>query len=204
MNFPQQHIKAVIFDLDGTLVRSPLDLKRARIELGLGKIDKPLLEAISSMPVPKQQEAIRLLMAYEACACKESVPAWRARQTIDTIRCLGMKVAILTRNQRRTTRIMVSMHQLHVDAVVTRDDGPVKPHPYGIRQICRWFRIAPHQAVMVGDHDLDLLTAQRAGARSVLLADPRRSAGSCTQVVSELPHLVELIQQPEKTWPCVV
>lgn len=203
MNFPQQHIKAVIFDLDGTLVRSPLDLKRARIELGLDKIDKPLLEAVRSLPIPEQQEAIRLLTVYEVRACKQSVPAWRARQTIDAIRCLGIKVAILTRNQRRTTRTMVRIHQLDVDAVVTRDDGPVKPHPYGIRQICRWFRINPCQAIMVGDHDLDLLTAQRAGARSVLLADPRGSAGSKALVVSELPHLVELIQQAEKTWPCV-
>jgi len=187
-------VRAVVFDLDGTLIHSPLDLDRIRRQLGLAGLDLPLLESIKTLRGPDRYEAIRLLHEHERHASRESAPAWRARQTIEALRNRGMKVAVLTRNRRATTIAVARMHALEVDCVFGRDDGSVKPDPHGLWRILELFDVQPGQTLMVGDHLMDLTTAGRAGAIPVLLrhrtSNPRW-ADHAALVIDELPELLD-------------
>jgi phosphoglycolate phosphatase len=42
-----------------------------------------------------------------------------------------------------------------------------KPDPLGLETLLREAEVAPHEALMIGDSDVDILTAQNVGAYSV-------------------------------------
>ncbi|MDH7598985.1 MAG: HAD family hydrolase [Sedimentisphaerales bacterium] len=192
-----QTIKAVIFDLDGTLVQSPLDLGLIRRQLSLASNGLPLLESIQALPTPEKDQATRILLEHERWACRESILNWRAAETVLGLRKAGLKVAVLTRNCKASVMTVVRLHGLTVDLIIGREDGPIKPDPYGLLRICQEFGIGPAEAMMVGDHAIDMATARNAGVIPVLMSNHRSADGLACRadvVVGELPELLDLVR----------
>ena len=71
----------------------------------------------------------------------------------------------MTRNSRRQTLPLLARLGLEFDAVLTRDDGPVKPDPAAIWEICRRWRTHAERVVVLGDYRFDLEMGRRAGAK---------------------------------------
>lgn len=168
-------IRAVIFDLDGTITEPYLDFDAIRKEMGLGEDSSPVLEAMQKMSVSERQQAESILHRYEQLAVEESKLNPGARVTLDTLRSLSIPVGILTRNIRANALAVAAKHGLEFDEIVDRLDGPVKPDAYGVLKICRSFGVEPRQTMVVGDYLYDLLCARAAGAIAVLLAGNNRS-----------------------------
>jgi HAD superfamily hydrolase (TIGR01549 family) len=168
-------IRAVIFDLDGTITEPYLDFDAIRKEMGLGENSGPVLEAMQKMSVSERQQAESILHRYEKLAVEESKLNPGARVTLDTLRSLSIPVGILTRNIRANAEAVAAKHGLEFDEIVGRHDGPVKPDAFGVLKICRSFGVEPRQTMVVGDYLYDLLCARTAGAIAVLLTGNNRS-----------------------------
>ncbi len=168
-------IRAVIFDLDGTITEPYLDFDVIRKEMGLGENSGPVLEAMQKMSVSERQQAESILHRYERLAVEESTLNPGARVTLDTLRRLSIPVGILTRNIRANAEGVAARHGLEFDEIVGRLDGPVKPDAFGVLKICKSFGVEPRQTMVVGDYLYDLLCARTAGAIAVLLAGNNRS-----------------------------
>jgi HAD superfamily hydrolase (TIGR01509 family) len=164
-------IKAVIFDLDGTITQPFFDFDAIREEIGLAKDSGPVLESMKKMSAERRKEAEQILHFHESRAVTESELNTGARETLSALRKAGIHIGILTRNRRSNALAVAEKHDLKFDAIVDREDGPVKPDAFGVLQICRQFGVNPDKTLVVGDYLYDLLCAKAAGAVSVLLAN---------------------------------
>ena len=191
-------IRAVIFDLDGTLTEPFLDFDTIRREMGMPEDGMPILEAMGKMGNKERQRAEEILAAHEARAVENSRLNPGARQTLAALRRRGILIGVLTRNRRDNVAVVAEKHGLCVDCIVGRDDGPVKPDAFGVLQICERFGVPPHQTLVVGDYLFDLLSANSAGAISVLLTSHPKADRFRAHAVFSIANLEELLDIVER------
>lgn len=191
-------VKAVIFDLDGTITRPFFDFDAIRREMGLERDSGPVLEAMEKMAPAQRQRAEQVLHFHEDRAVKESKLNAGVRQTLKRLGSLGILVGVLTRNKRSNALAIADKHNLDFDVIVDREDGPVKPDGFGVLKICRQFGIKPAEALVVGDYLFDLLSAKAAGAAAVLLANHTKAdefAGYADFVIDRIDQILEIIRR---------
>ncbi len=164
-------IKAVIFDLDGTITQPYFDFDAIREEIGLARDSGPLLESMEKMIPQLRRKAEKILYNHEESAVIESKLNSGAKQTLSALRAAGIHIGILTRNKRDNAYAIARKHNLQFEAVIGREDGPVKPDAFGVLQLCRQFGVEPEETLLVGDYLFDLLCAKAAGACAVLLVN---------------------------------
>jgi len=184
-------IKAVIFDLDGTITQPFFDFDAIRQEMGLGRDSGPVLESMKKMSPERRKEAERILHFHESRAVTESRLNTGAKETLQALCKAGIHIGILTRNRRSNALAVAEKHNLKFDAIVDREDGPVKPDAFGVLEICRQFGVKPQETLVVGDYLYDMLCAKAAGAVSVLLANSNQAG----QFAEHADFTIETIDQ---------
>lgn len=189
-------IKAVIFDLDGTITQPYFDFDVIREEIGLARDSGPLLESMEKMTTEQRQKAEKILYNHEEKAVIESKLNSGAKETLSRLRAAGIHIGILTRNKRDNAYAIASKHNLQFDAVIGREDGPVKPDAFGVLELCRQFGVKPQETLLVGDYLFDLLCAKAAGACAVLLANHHQAddfaehADFCIENISGILEII--------------
>ena len=185
--------RGVIFDLDGTLIHSPLDFAAIRAEIGLGA--GPVLETIALLEGEERRRAEAILNRHEESAARSSRLADGVREVFDHLREKRVGIAILTRNSRASLEIALRAHGLDADATRSRDDAPFKPSPEPVLSLCRQLGVAPGETLVVGDYLFDVEAANAAGAVSVLLLDGRNAsfAPRARWTIRDLPELIALL-----------
>lgn len=159
----------VIFDMDGTLVDSPLDFAAIRADLGLPD-HRGILEALAELADEPRDIAHRKLLDHELAAGREATVVPGARTVLDALRRADLPIALLTRNSRAVFNELAGRFDwLRFDLVMCREDGAIKPEPDGILRACRTLRLDPQRTACVGDYRYDILAANAAGATSILL-----------------------------------
>jgi len=190
-------IKAVIFDLDGTITQPFFDFDDIREEIGLARDSGPLLESMENMTSQQRQNAEKILHYHEQKAVTESKLNANAKQTLLALRSAGIHIGILTRNKRENALAIAQKHELKFDIVIGREDGPVKPDAFGVLRICEQFGVEPEETMLVGDYLFDLLCAKAAGAVAVLLANHSQAdefvehADFCVEDISRILEIID-------------
>jgi len=149
-------VKAVIFDLDGTITQPYFDFDAIREEIGLARDSGPVLESMEKMTAEQRHEAENILHYHEQKAVTESKLNANAKQTLSALRAAGIHIGVLTRNKRSNALAIARKHKLKFDAVIDREDGPVKPDAFGVLQLCRQFGVKPEEtllAVLLANHN---------------------------------------------------
>ena len=179
-------IRAVIFDLDGTLIDSmPLvmrafahalapfrpDLDMAGIFQRLGgPPERTFLELIGDEA--KAGEAMRRLDSFGFENGSLVQPFDGMRGLLEMLHSSGLRLAIWTGRDRQTTESLLTAHNLagFFTTVVCGDDlATHKPHPGGLLEILARLDVQPHEALYSGDADADVLGGAGAGVRTVLI-----------------------------------
>lgn len=186
-------IKAVIFDLDGTITEPYLDFDAIREEIGVARDSGPILETMEGMSREQRLRAEEIVQAHEAKAFRESTLNPGARETLNALREAGIRVGVLTRNRRDNAVLVAEKHGLRFEAIVGRDDGPVKPDAFGLLELCRQFGADPLETLMVGDYLFDLLCAEAAGAIGVLLANQNQPAAFSDHAAYTIKNISEVL-----------
>jgi len=189
-------IKAVIFDLDGTITQPYFDFDAIREEIGLAKDSGPVLESMEQMTAQQRQDAEEILYYHEQKAVTESKLNANAKQTLSALRAAGIHIGVLTRNRRSNALAIARKHKLKFDTVIGREDGPVKPDAFGILRICEQFGVEPDETILVGDYLFDLLCAKAAGAVAVLLANHNQAdefAEHADFCIDDISRILEII-----------
>ena len=184
-----RHIKAVIFDFDGTLAILNIDFLSMRDQvLGLVRrfgVDESsireryLLELIdevcqvlwekNSLGVePFYEEAHQILHKIELRAAEEGRLIPGTKETLVNLRRKGMKIGIVTRNCEDAVRKVFPDIDEFCDVFLSRNSiKRVKPHPDHLFSVLKTLGVGPGEAVMIGDHTIDILAGQRAGMKTI-------------------------------------
>jgi phosphoglycolate phosphatase len=178
-------LRAALFDLDGTLVRTFIDfpaMRRAMRDLSdrwgttaataghddiLGIVER-MTEALGpAQGEGARREAYALLEAMEQEGCAHPEPVPGASDLLRSLRRVrGIRIAIITRNCRRIAESLLDRMDLEHDLLVAREDTPeYKPHPAPLLFACRHLGVAPSDALMVGDLWADVAAGRAASVR---------------------------------------
>lgn len=190
-------IKTVIFDLDGTITKPFFDFDSIRKEIGMDVNDGPILEAMEKMTDLQRLHTQAILKKHEDKAVRESTLNSGAREAIEGLRKNSISIGILTRNIKDNAIAIAKKHNLRFDAIIDRNDGPVKPDAFGVLKLCDMLGSMPGETLVVGDYLFDLLSAKAAGAIPVLMKNHGKAKGfqeHAEYVITALDEILKIIE----------
>jgi HAD superfamily hydrolase (TIGR01509 family) len=193
-------IKAVIFDLDGTITEPYLDFDKIRTEIGLSPDSEPILESMAKMSPAQRQKTEEILYKHEQQAVEHSTLNKGAAQIFDWLKKNNIPVGILTRNTRHNASAVAKKHNLEFNAIFDRNDGPPKPDPFGIKKLCKFFNVQPQQTLVVGDYLYDLQSAKAAGATAILVRagkNVEKFGSEADYVIDSLAEIIDIINSSQ-------
>jgi 2-phosphoglycolate phosphatase len=186
--------RAVLFDLDGTLVHSlpavhaalndtleafgdpPLPLEALAPLLGGGAkalFDRVAFERGKTLSLETRDQMIaHYVTAHRALEPKMTTLHRNALETIQRLASTGRRIAIVTNKGGKESEALVTRLGLApwVDTVVGGDSCPSnKPDPDPLFLACRRLDIGPRQALFVGDGREDIIAARAAGLPVILV-----------------------------------
>jgi phosphoglycolate phosphatase len=208
-------IRAVLIDLDGTLLDTAPDLARAAnrmlAELGLPPRPTEVVATYIGKGVPVLvrralggEEALyeKALPLFERYYAEESgrasVPFPGAREGMERMRALGLRLACVTNKPERFARDLLAGFAF--DALVCGDHVErKKPDPEAVLLACERLGVAPGEAVFIGDSQNDVEAARGAGCAIWCVPygyNEGRPAGSlaCDRMVASLEEAAGLLQ----------
>ena len=211
----------LVFDLDGTLVDSVMDLRAALNEVlrerghralsraevkhmigeGVPALVARALAASGADPAEAPMALPRFLEIYEANPTQLSRPYPGVPETLTTLRRRGYRTAICTNKpQQATLAVIQGLDLLPLfDGVAGGDRFPVrKPHPGHLLQLIAELGARPEASAMIGDNENDAAAARSAAVPLVLVrygyarVEPESlAADALLDHFSELPGALE-------------
>jgi len=153
--------KAVIFDLDGTLVSSSLDFLALCRETGCTP-GNDILAYTRDLPPPERTRVEQIIHEHEMRDAESAQVIEGVHHTLDALRQACIDTAIITRNSAKATRLKLARAGLAVEHVITRENAPPKPAPDALLMIASHWQYDPRDCVYVGDFRYDLEAAHNA------------------------------------------
>ncbi|MEH8020279.1 HAD family hydrolase [Rheinheimera metallidurans] len=161
-------VKAVVFDLDGTLVDSALDFASMCDDIGWPR-GSALLEQLALVEdAAEHQRITQIICHHEMQGAKYASWMPGARECLQRLNELKMPLAILTRNMRSATQLTIERLKIPVQRVITREDCAAKPDPEGLLLLANELKLPVQNMLYVGDYIYDLQAASNAGMPSCL------------------------------------
>ena len=162
--------EAVVYDLDGTLVRLAVDWKAAAsdataafAEAGVDAADADLWSLFETAPEYGLADDLEAILAgHERRGAERAIRLPHA----DRVAEWPVPVGVCSLNAESACRLALDRHDLldHVDAVVGRDSVAThKPDPEPLLTTIDRLGSEPSSALFVGDSERDAVTAERAG-----------------------------------------
>ena len=214
-------IRAVIFDLDGTLVDSTPSHVSSWLEAcelaGLPRVPRELVEGLMGRTSHDiAAEILRAVgrdrsLARELAELKDRLFAEKyakrvpliegAREVLRELKAVGIKVCVVSSNPRELILRVLRATGLssYVDAVVGQDEVERgKPDPAPILLALARLSARPNEAAVVGDSVYDVLAAKRAGvaAMGITRSDEVRREmlrSGASAVVGSIREIVGLV-----------
>jgi phosphoglycolate phosphatase len=218
MSLATAPLRAVVFDLDGTLVDSAPDLigaldslleahGRAAVGLAAGRtmIGEGAARLVErgfavrgGLDRPLEDLVPQFVALYEERLVRLTRPFPGAVQTLATLAERGLALGLCTNKpDRATRRILDALGIGGFFASVVGGDGVRKPAADPVLRCVAGLGVRPAEALFVGDSPVDHAASRAAGVRVALVSFgytpvPAREIGA-DHVVDALPELVALV-----------
>ena len=162
-------LKAVLFDMDGTIYDSGLDWKAIREEMGMPRDGRSISDQLATSSPDVRERGLQILHRVESEGAANGVLIGGAEEVLTMLRAHGIQCALITNNSRASLDAVMAKHPLPFDLFLTREDGPMKPAPELFLQALDAFGVEPADALAIGDAHLDAVAACRAGLSGMIL-----------------------------------
>lgn len=186
-----KNIKGIIFDLDGTLIKSSinfLEMKKKIIDYLKSLNLNFQIEDAASTSIPELieyainkvedeelkrkilKEANKLMNMEELKSLTSVLPIEGVKETLKTLKSKGFKIGVLTRGCREYALKSLEKTCLKdlIDCLIARDDvEKPKPNPVSALKLIEKMKLNSKEVLMIGDHVLDFLCAEKAGIKFI-------------------------------------
>ena len=181
----KKEVKAILFDLDGTLVDSYTAwfhiVNDTLKSIGLKPMKEKEFSKRFGSPVEKDVKNLyqnrmtkqEIIKKYNFYFNKRKNHVKLFRHTSITLKKLKkskVKLALITNSSRSIANGILKHHDLkkHFSAVVSMNDVKLsKPAPDMIFKACKMLKVKINEAILVGDSKNDMLACKRAGCVTV-------------------------------------
>lgn len=185
-------LRAVIFDLDGTLIDTAdefvIVVQALRAEHRLEAMDPDLIRSTVSNGARAlvtlglglaesdddfETQRLRLLDIYSEVLGSSAQPYPGIVALLEELAALGIAWGISTNKPRAYTAPLLERLAIKPapGSVVCPDDvNDRKPHPESLYLNCKHLDCSPHEAIYVGDHCRDIEAGRRAGMYTIAAA----------------------------------
>jgi pyrophosphatase PpaX len=179
-------IKAVLFDLDGTLIdtneliiqsfkytfRTHLN-REVDTEDIVMHFGEPLIDSLARYDKENAHVLIETYRNYNESIHDELAKEIAgAKITVKELKAMGVKVGVVTSKRRALAERGMKLFNLleYFDVVITPEDTTKhKPNGEPVLAACEKLGVDASEVLMVGDSHYDILCGKDAGARSVLV-----------------------------------
>lgn len=192
--------KAILFDLDGTLLDSvPIIIEASQIvfdKMGLD-FDEGEIRKLIGIPLKEQsriiagQRALEFVDTYrEVYRSLPDSPLFP--EAINTLKCLkenGYRLALVTSKIKKSVIRTIEKQQIadYFECIVTADDvAKPKPHPEPVLKALQLMEIQPDQVLFVGDSIFDIKCGHAAG---VAVAAVTWGSGTAEELAAKEPDM---------------
>jgi phosphoglycolate phosphatase len=209
-------IKAIIFDLDGTLIDSVADLANS-VNYTLGKLGLPLhttdeirsfvgdgvekliKRSLGPAQMEKFADGFAIFMEHYNNHCTDNTILYPGVAEILPQLAAGYPLAVLTnKSVQFSEKILTALKVRSCFNEVLGGDSlsTKKPDPAGIFYLADKWHLTPDQMLMVGDHATDIEVGQRAGCRTIFITGGigvtrDREPDFIVESLGELPQLLD-------------
>jgi HAD superfamily hydrolase (TIGR01509 family) len=187
-------IKAVIFDLDGTIASFNLDYKAVRgdvrsyllrvgVPASLLPVNESIFEMLKKTEIflknsEKSAEAVEEVRSgalaiaekYELEAARSTGLLPGTNETLKALKRMGLKIGLFTLSSDKAARYILQRFKLgdFFGVTVPRDKvNYVKPNPEHLEMALKVLGVAPEETVVVGDSNVDMESAKALKAIAV-------------------------------------
>jgi HAD superfamily hydrolase (TIGR01549 family) len=178
--------KAVIFDLDDTLVVLDVDWVSVEDEIlramerdhharlpasGITSLFNTIADKLGTQAF---REAGKIAEPYEVQGARTALPIRPSLELLRKFHAKGIPVTICSSNSRASIQEALKTFKVDdtVESVVSREDvSRLKPDPQGMKKILGQVKLAPKDVLMIGDSKHDEGAARAAGIRFVHVSE---------------------------------
>jgi len=183
------YIKAILFDFDGTLAVLNIDFSSMKERIfdlmrhyGVGEEairERYLLEIIDEVyqilweKCPSRsgefyQKAHQIIHEVELQGAEDGRLMPGTHELLRTLRAHGIKLGIVTRNCEEAVRKVFPRIDDYCDVFISRNSiKKVKPHPDHLTSVMKILNVSGEEAVMIGDHTIDIHAGKRVGMKTI-------------------------------------
>ncbi len=184
-------IKAIIFDLDGTIADTIPAIQHAlnitlerfgftetnyeRVRASLGSGTRALIEGVLPRDKAKNEKLVtEVVIDYEKSYMQTYLDTDKTYdgfyEAVETLKARGYLLAVLTNKSDCYVKPMIDklLPKDSISVCIGRKDGiPRKPDPSVPLMIADYLGVSPAECAFVGDSDVDYLTGKNSGMTSV-------------------------------------
>tara|TARA_B100001142_G_scaffold114903_1_gene117167 strand:+ start:807 stop:1394 length:588 start_codon:yes stop_codon:yes gene_type:complete len=189
-------IKGIIFDMDGTLIRLPINyekiFKKLKILFNTNDEFKPLIPSIISK---SNDDSVLLQNAFDII-CEEETVASKDFEVIDGtidilnyLRSKNFKLCLVTMQCQNAAKFALDKIQISkfFSSIITRDDAYQRSDQ--IKKSLQILELNPDNVLMVGDRIHDVHSAKQVGCHAILFNANKLNSFKESTVISELSQL---------------
>jgi phosphoglycolate phosphatase len=211
-------IRLIIFDLDGTLIDSIEDITNAlnyafgpcgvndltatEVTAMVGEGPLKLIQDVlteRNLVADKEMLVTRFLDYYASHPTDRTALYPGAREMLETL--MDLKMAIVTNKTEEISRRILKKFGIdtYFDLVVAVDTmAERKPSPVPVMHVLSAFKVAPEDAIIVGDSTIDIQTGKASLVRTVAITHGYGKGGFQKEadfVINSLPELIDIVNR---------
>ena len=187
-------VKAVIFDLDGTIASFNLDymavrgdvrsyLLRARVPASLLEVNESIFEMLkktelylknsgksAEVAAEVRDGALAIAEKYELEAARSTGLLPGVNETLKALKRMGLKIGLFTLSSDKAARYILQRFKLgdFFGVMVPRNKvNFVKPNPEHLEMALKVLGVSPEEVIVVGDSNVDMESARELKAVAV-------------------------------------
>jgi len=220
----QLRTRAVIFDLDGTLIEFKIRFNDAKLEI-ISRLRELGIDIRNLSPEDSIQtiiskvtcmngvanrefnervrsEIFKVMEKYELEAASNPSPKSDALKVLESLRSMNIMVAVATNSCRKASLLTLQKCGMlaYIHAVVTRDDVErIKPANDLLKRALDLLGVSPEEAVYVGDTVYDIEAAKSMGMKSVTVLGGAHPESMLAEkkpdfIIKSLSELLNILQ----------